>query len=156
MVASHTSSLDTRDRTRTLFHLICLCQPNREWVYGLASLSGVAHLLMKWKWPQLARFCPTQQKTRFLQQVSAGDQNIKGLLNFFLLSYLVYSQISRNLSANDHQFGYITKLEKKKKKKTVLITFVWSNYIFLPLLFMVLFWLENFCKCHWGGFKLRY
>jgi len=39
---------------------------------------------------------------------------------------------------DDHQFGYITKLEKKEKK-TVLITLVGSNYIFLPLLYKVLF-----------------
>jgi hypothetical protein len=45
------------------------------------------------------------------QQVA---KNIKLFLTYFLLSYLVFSQIWQNLLVDDHQCGYITKVKCKK------------------------------------------
>jgi hypothetical protein len=53
---------------------------------------------------------------------------------FLLFSCLVYSQIFLILLVGDRQFGYITKLEKKKEHQ-------WDGmiyFIFFPISFLVL------------------
>ncbi len=57
-------------------------------------------------------------------QVPAGSQNIKVLLNFFLLSYLTYSQIWLYLLVNECQFSYI----KNWKLKILLDTILWRAH----------------------------
>jgi hypothetical protein len=64
--------------------------------------------------PQISK--PKKEIARFLRQVAAGSQNIERFL-FFLLSYLAYSQIWLNFVVDDHQFGYITEMKPKEKKK---------------------------------------
>jgi hypothetical protein len=59
------------------------------------------------KWPKFARF-----PKNFFQWVA---KNVE-VFCFFLLSYLVCSQIWLNHIWVDCHFSYITKLEKKKKK----------------------------------------
>jgi len=47
--------------------------------------------------------------TSFLQEVpNRCSQNIKMILNFILLSQLVYSQIRLNIFVDNCQYGYIT------------------------------------------------
>jgi hypothetical protein len=53
-------------------------------------------------------------KITICQDFTAGCMQvakIRGFLNF-LLSHLVYCQIWLNLNVDDHQLGYITKLNK--------------------------------------------
>ncbi len=51
---------------------------------------------------------------RFLQQVPAGCQNIKGFFKHSIFIFDVYHQFFwLNLLVDVHQFGYITKLKKK-------------------------------------------
>ncbi len=60
-----------------------------------------------------------QKNAKFLQDIPAGNQNIKKVLNF-LLSYLVYSQIWLNLFVDDHEFDrIIICLEKKTHLKLI-------------------------------------
>jgi hypothetical protein len=58
-----------------------------------------------------------KKNAKLLQDIPAGNQNIKKILNL-LLSYLVYSQIWLNLFVDDHEFDcIIICLEKKTHLK---------------------------------------
>ncbi len=53
-------------------------------------------------------------RNRQIYLVLACSQKMWKGLKSFLLSYLLYSQIWLNFLVDDHQFGYITKLNKTK------------------------------------------
>jgi hypothetical protein len=60
-----------------------------------------------------------KKNAKLLQDIPAGNQNIKKILNL-LLSYLVYSQIWLNLFVDDHEFDrIIICLEKKTHLKLI-------------------------------------
>jgi hypothetical protein len=51
-----------------------------------------------------------------ISTTGSKSSHIKGLLMFSTFISCLSSQIWLNLFGYDHQFGYITKLQKKKKK----------------------------------------
>jgi hypothetical protein len=72
-----------------------------------------------------------KKNSRFLYWVLACSQKYEGCLKFFLLSYLVCSQIWLNCLLDDCHFNYI----RKRKKKNSGSRFVsWSTLFFTQVL----------------------